>query len=306
MPVAALIPLLLLMVGCAGLLLYIGVRRPANAVSIEERLAQFAERPMSLEELELTLPFKERVLTPSLLRLARSMARLTPRSNMDKLRQKLMEAGSPSKLGVNEFLGLRVVFATMCGGFVFLLFAVTGSSLNQLMLFPVVVALIGYMIPGIWLDRKIKARRKEIQLALPDAIDLLTISVEAGLGFDPAMQRVVEKWNNALTREFARMLSEMRIGKSRREAMRELTQRCGVDDLNVFISSIVQADQLGVSITQVLRTQSKQMRIRRRQRAEEAAHKAPIKMIFPMVLLIFPAMYVMILGPAVPQIMSSL
>ena len=162
------------------------------------------------------------------------------------------------------------------------------------------------MIPGIWLDKKIKARRKEIQLSLADAIDLLTISVEAGLGFDPAMQRVVEKWDNALTREFSRMLSEMRIGKSRREAMRELATRCNVDDLNVFISSIMQADQLGVSITQVLRTQSKQMRIRRRQRAEEAAHKAPIKMIFPMVLLIFPAMYVVIIGPAIPQILDSL
>lgn len=306
MPVAAIVPLLLVLGGCAALLVYLGIRKPASAVSIEERLAQFAERPMTLEEIELSQPFKDRVLMPSLMRIARSMARFTPRSNIEKLRQKLVEAGSPSKLGVNEFLGLRMVFAGMCGGSVFLLFAITGSPLNQLLLFPLLVAVIGYMIPGIWLDRKIKARRKEIQLALPDAIDLLTISVEAGLGFDPAMQRVVEKWENALTREFARMLSEMRIGKSRREAMRELAARCNVDDLNVFISSIIQADQLGVSITQVLRTQSRQMRVRRRQRAEEAAHKAPIKMIFPMVLLIFPAMYVVILGPAVPQILKSL
>ena len=176
----------------------------------------------------------------------------------------------------------------------------------QLLLFPLLIAVMGYMIPGVWLSRKIKDRKKEVQLALPDAIDLLTISVEAGLGFDPALQRVAEKWENELTAEFRRLLSEIRMGKSRREALREMANRVNVDDLNVFIASIVQADQLGVSIAQVLRVQSKQMRMRRRQRAEEKAHKAPIKMLFPMILLIFPAMYVVILGPAIPQIMDSL
>ena len=299
------LPLLIALGGCAMFLMYFGMRRPSTAISIEERLAQFAERPLTLEELELTLPFRERVLIPMVLKLSRRLARFTPRSNLEKLRQGLLEAGSPSRLGVNEFLGLRIVLGAGCGGGVFLLFAITGGSLSTLLLFPLVVASLGYMIPGIWLNKKIKARRKEIQLALADVIDLLTISVEAGLGFDPAMQRVVEKWQNALTQEFARMLSEMRIGKSRREAMKEMSKRCNVDDLNVFISSIIQADQLGVSITQVLRIQSKQMRMRRRQRAEELAHKAPIKMLFPMVFLIFPSLYIVILGPAVPQIANS-
>jgi tight adherence protein C len=258
-----------------------------------------------LEELELTLPFRERVLIPMILKLSRRLARFTPRSNIEKLRQNLLEAGSPSRLGVNEFMGLRIVLGGGCGGGIFLLFALTGGSLKSLLLFPLAITGMGYMIPGLWLSKKIKARRKEIQLALADVIDLLTISVEAGLGFDPAMQRVVEKWQNALTSEFGRMLSEMRIGKSRREAMKEMSKRCNVDDLNVFISSIIQADQLGVSITQVLRIQSKQMRMRRRQRAEELAHKAPIKMLFPMVFLIFPALYIVILGPAVPQIANS-
>lgn len=303
---ALLIPLLLMLGGCSAMLVYMGIRRPSTTVSIDERLAHFAERPMTLEEIELSLPFKERVVTPAFLKLVRSFARLTPRSNMEKLRRNLIEAGSPSKLGVNEFMGLRAVFAAMCGGSVFLLSAVTGASLNRLLLFPLAVAAIGYMIPGVWLSRKIKERRKEIKLALPDAIDLLTISVEAGLGFDPALQRVVDKWDNALTREMARMLSEMRIGKSRREAMRELALRCNVDDLNIFVSSIIQADQLGVSITQVLRTQSQQMRVRRRQRAQESAQKAPIKMIFPMVLLIFPSLYVVIIGPAIPLVAKSL
>jgi tight adherence protein C len=206
---------------------------------------------------------------------------------------------------VSEFLGLRIVLAAGCGGLVFTLFAISGSSLMSLLLFPVVVGTIGFMIPGIWLSRKIKDRRKQIQLSLADAIDLLTISVESGLGFDPALQRVVEKWDNALTDEFRRMLHEIRIGKSRREAMREMAVRCNVDDLNVFVSSMVQADQLGVSITQVLRTQAKALRVRRRQRAEEAAHKAPIKMLFPMAFLIFPSLFAIILGPAVPQIMNA-
>jgi tight adherence protein C len=133
----------------------------------------------------------------------------------------------------------------------------------------------------------------------------LTISVEAGLGFDPALGRVVEKWDNALTRELGRMLSEMRMGSSRRDAMREVAMRVNVEDLNTFISAVVQADQLGVSISQVLRVQSKQMRQRRRQRAEEQAHKAPLKMLFPMIFLIFPSIYIVILGPAIPRIVSA-
>jgi tight adherence protein C len=289
----------------ACIVVYMGYRRSAAAVSIEDRLAQYSERQYSLEELELQLPFSQRVLTPFFLKLTRYLSRFTPNANIEKLRQNLQEAGSPSKLGVSEFLGLRIVLAAGCGGLVFLLFAVSGSSLMSLLLFPVVVGVIGFMIPGIWLSRKIKDRRKQIQLSLADAIDLLTISVESGLGFDPALQRVVEKWDNALTDEFRRMLHEIRIGKSRREAMREMAARCNVDDLNVFVSSMVQADQLGVSITQVLRTQAKALRVRRRQRAEEAAHKAPIKMLFPMAFLIFPSLFAIILGPAVPQIMNA-
>lgn len=305
MSMMVLMPLLLLVVCAAALLVYIGMRAQSQTISIEERLATFAETPASLEEIEMSLPFRERVLAPLVLRLARSASRFTPRSNVQKVRQKLIEAGGPSKLGVNEFLGIRLLLMGALGGLFFFLLAVSGAQLLYLVLFPVVVGMLGYMIPGIWLDRKIKERKRGIQKALPDAIDLLTISVEAGLGFDPALTRVAEKWDNVLTLEFRRLLSEMRIGKSRREAMREMVVRTNVDDLNVFIASIIQADQLGVSISQVLRVQSRQMRIRRRQRAEEQAHKAPIKMLFPMVFLIFPAMYVVILGPAIPQIANS-
>jgi tight adherence protein C len=305
MDATMMLPLALALAGVAALLVYYGTRQSHAAVSIEDRLAQFAERQYTLEEIELAQPFFQRIVAPSLMRFARFFSRFSPQSNTERVRQQLIEAGSPPRLGVTEFLGLRVGLAAVCGGLIFVMFAIGGQSLRNLLMFPVAVAGIAYVIPGIWLGRKIKERKKTIQLALPDAIDLLTISVEAGLGFDPALQRVTEKWDNELTYEFSRMLQEMRIGKSRREAMRELAARCNVDDLNVFVSSIIQADQLGVSVTQVLRTQSKQIRMRRRQRAEEAAHKAPIKMLFPMALLIFPALYAVVLGPAIPRIMEA-
>src|SRR4051794_37745437 len=311
-----LVPLLILLVtGGALLLIVVGVRMPAKEVSIEERLTAFAERPIPLEQLELQRSFSDRVLRPLMLTWTRRIARFTPKQNAERLRIALMEAGSPRGLGVVEFMGLRGVMALLLGGTALLLTIFTGSTFRPIsviglhipgiLLFPAPLAAIGYIIPGIWLSQRISKRKKEIQKSLPDAIDLLTISVEAGLGFDPALQRVAEKWDNELCQEFRHLLQDMRIGKQRREALREVSIRCGVDDLRVFISSIIQADQLGVSITQVLRVQSQQMRIKRRQRAEELAQKAPIKMLFPMVFLIFPAMYVIILGPAVPTIFAS-
>jgi len=305
MDVILIVPILLVAVASCAALLYIGIRSTSNVISIEDRLAAFAEQPMTLEEIEMSLPFKDRVLAPFSLRVARSVSRFTPRSNVESLRRKLREAGSPTNIGVSEFIGLRFVLMGIMAGSFFLIFAITGASLVQLLLFPLVLGVVGYMIPGIWLDRKIKSRKKEIQSALPDAIDLLTISVEAGLGFDPALVRVAQKWDNQLTLEFRKLLHEMRVGASRRQAFRDMAERANVDELNIFIASIVQADQLGVSISKVLRVQSRQMRISRRQRAEAQAQKAPIKMLFPMVFLIFPAMYVVILGPAIPQIINS-
>lgn len=308
--------LILLIVGAALLLIVVGMRMPAKDVSIEERLAVFAERPVPLEQLELQRSFSERVVRPLILQWSRRIARFTPKQNAERLRIALLEAGSPRGLGIVEFMGLRGVMMLLLGGSALAIvifsgttfrpISVLGFGIPGILLFPAPLAALGYTMPGIWLNQRIRKRKKEIQKALPDAIDLLTISVEAGLGFDPAIQRVAEKWDNELTREFRRLLQDMRIGKQRREALREVSIRCGVDDLRVFISSIIQADQLGVSITQVLRIQSQQMRIKRRQRAEELAHKAPIKMLFPMVFLIFPAMYVIILGPAVPTVVGTL
>ncbi|HVB63560.1 MAG TPA: type II secretion system F family protein [Nitrolancea sp.] len=283
----------------------VGVRRPQKAIVIEERLAQFGNRVPSLEEVELQQPFQDRVLMPLLRSTSLRMARFTPGQNVNRIRQQLLEAGAPKGLGPTEFIGLRFVIGGGLGGLLLFMMLISQPSLLMLVGVPSAIGVLGYMMPGIWLSRRVKTRKTEVTRALPDVIDLLTISVEAGLGFDPALGRVVDKWDNALTRELGRMLSEMRMGSSRRDAMREVAIRVNVEDLNTFISAVVQADQLGVSISQVLRVQSKQMRQRRRQRAEEQAHKAPLKMLFPMIFLIFPSIYIVILGPAVPRIISA-
>ena len=286
--------------------LLVGMSRRRPVVNIDDRLAHFADRPFSVRDDELDASFSERIVKPAFRRIIHRLGSMTPSRNVEKTRAKLAEAGNPSGLGVAELTGLRLFLALTLAGGSFVLFAVTGGSGTPLRVIPLALAVFGYLLPGIWIDRKAKQRKKAIIRSLPDAIDLLTISVESGLGFDPALMRVAEKWDNPLTREFARVLSEMRIGKSKREALREMADRVNTDDVRTFVSAIIQADQLGVPMTQVLRIQSDAMRVRRRQRAEELAHKAPIKMLFPMAFLIFPALYVIILGPAVPIIAENL
>jgi tight adherence protein C len=292
----------------SSLLIYFGMKKGKSANSnIEDRLSSFgAQNVQTLAEREQAEGFTSRVFRPMIKKWSSSLGSKSPASALDKTREKLAQAGNPSGMGPVEFLGLRYLTALGLGGSILLLLIISGIEMGQSLLIGGICGVLGFMMPNIWLDRKRKARRKEIMLSLPDAIDLLTISVESGLGFDPALQRVAEKWDNALTREFARVLSEMRIGKTKREALREMTLRCDEDGLSTFVGSVIQADSLGVPITQVLRIQSEAMRVRRRQRAEEMAQKAPLKMLFPMVFLIFPALYVIILGPAVPQLVRAL
>jgi len=166
-------------------------------------------------------------------------------------------------------------------------------------------AALGFFLPILWLRSKTRARQTEIIKSLPDALDLLTITVEAGMGFDGALQKVAEKWDNELAKGFSKVVQEMRLGIPRREALRNMDRTMGVPDVTTFVAAIIQAETLGVSIAKILRIQSEQMRVRRRQRAEEQANKAPIKMLFPMVFLIFPALFIILLGPAVLIIMET-
>jgi tight adherence protein C len=165
--------------------------------------------------------------------------------------------------------------------------------------------LLGFQIPKTCLSSRITRRQKEIRKAMPDALDLLTICVEAGLGFDAAMQKVFEKWDNELARAFGRVIREIQLGKLRREALRDMANRLGVEEMTSFVAAVIQSEQLGVSMAHVLRIQSDQMRVRRRQMAEEEAHKAPIKMLIPMALLIFPSICIVLMTPAVIRLLRS-
>lgn len=291
------------LLGIGGFFLFsMNRRRQSDAVS--NRLAQFTERSMSLEELELQLPFSQRVIAPIMNTMLTSMGRSAKGS--DKIRTNLMLAGSPGNLTPAMFRGWKLMMLIGLGGITALVLSIAKTEPMKIIQYAGAIGIIGYIVPGIWLDRQIKKRKKAILKALPDALDLLVISVTAGLGFDAALQRVAEKWENELCAEFRRALSDIRLGTQRHEAFRAMITRVGVDDLQTFVGAVIQADQLGVSMSKMLKIQSEQLRLRRRQRAEEEAQKAPIKMLFPLVFLIFPSMFVVLLGPAVPRIMNAL
>ncbi|MDX2076070.1 MAG: type II secretion system F family protein [bacterium] len=289
-----------------AIMVYIGLREDRNVDPLQERLAQYGERelPDSLEEVELSISFKERVLVPLMKGMARIVVKFTPQKQLEATRRKLEIAGSTTD--ASAFFLQRIVFTLLLGvgGAIFGLVIQKQPFLNA-MLYAVGGAALGYYLPMAQINSKIKKRQNEILKALPDALDLLVICVEAGLGFDMAMGKVYEKWDNQLSLAFGRVLREIQLGKLRREALRDMAARMDVPDVNSFTGAIIQADQLGVSMSTILRVQSEQMRVKRRQRAQEKAQQAPVKMMIPMVLLIFPSIWIVLLGPAVLQVMAS-
>lgn len=287
-------------VAVAILIVFVGLARSNNQPDpVEERLKLYGTRARSLEELELSQPFTERALVPLIRGLATVLSRSSPQKNVEQARHRLDLAGNPNNWTPSDFLGVRGL-AGIVGAAIGTLLALTlrMDPAIVLLLFGV-SGVIGFFAPVFWLGRKIKARQKAVLKQLPDAMDLLTISVESGLGFDAAMGKVAQKWDNELSRAFSRVLSEIRVGKLRREGLRDMAARIEVPDFTNFIAAIIQADQLGVSIAKVLRIQSEQMRIKRRQRAEEQANQAPIKMLIPLAFLVFPSIFIVLLGPTV-------
>jgi tight adherence protein C len=281
----------------AVMLIVAGIVSPRAADEVDARLMQYG-RPMTLEEIELSQPFGERIIVPMLDASARFVSRFTPQRTLENTRHNLDLAGNPNNWSATEFLGIRGLSGLLLGALALAVTMLADVGVGQQLLFTVGMGLLGFFLPVVWLGSRIRRRQDEIIKTLPDALDLLTISVEAGLPFDGAMQRVAEKWDNELSRAFQRMLTEMRVGKSRREALRDMADRMEVPDVTSFVAALIQADQLGISIAKVLRIQSEQMRIKRRQRAEEKAQQAPIKMLLPMTFLIFPTILIVILGPA--------
>jgi tight adherence protein C len=255
--------------------------------------------------------FVRRVLRPWAERLTDQSSALMKNVRLDEVRFRLLRAGFPYGLRAQDFVLVKWVGAAVCAPLFMcllpLLSLIFGFSANPLIAAWAVGtgALYGFKIPDIWLSMTIKRRQTQIQLFLPDMIDLITVSVEAGLGMDAAVQRVSSRFPNALSEEFQRAMQEVRIGRTRSEALRDMARRVDVPDLSSLVTALVQADLLGISIANVLRVQSERLREKRSQRAREQAQKAPIKMVFPLVLFIFPALFVIILGPALIIAMKS-
>ncbi len=281
---------------------------------VSRRLADLSSEGRTVEEIDLQQPFGERVLRPFIHWLAAAFGRLrrtrpqpsapTQEAGAEAIRFKLALAGNPYRWTPVDYMGIKVLAALSFGGVLFFLLTISRHA-GYAIPMAVVSAVLGWFGPDLLLRSKARARQKEIQRVLPDALDLLVISVEAGLGFDAAMHRLVAKRSDALAIEFARVLAEMRVGRSRRDALKDMVARTQVPDLSNFVGAILQAEQLGVSVTRVLSVQAEQMRVLRRQRAEEKAAQLQLKMIFPLAIFIFPALCVVIMGPIWPTMAAT-
>jgi tight adherence protein C len=293
--------LLAAVVGLGVLMIFIGLARTPSrntAEMVAQRLSVYGgQKPLTLEEVELERPFSERFLRPAIERLGSVLSRSTPQKARQNLMNRLDLAGRPGNLTPEDFAAVRIVAAVVMAAIGLLL----GLLLNNpiyLAVSLVVGAILGFYLPVLWLKQKVDARRSEIQKGLPDAMDLLVIAVDAGLGFDAALARVTDKYRNALSDEFAKVLREVSLGRPRLEAMDEMGRSSGVEDLHNFIQAIIQSEQFGTGIGKILRIQADEMRRKRRQRAQEKAAQATLKMMLPMVGCIFPTLWIVLLGPA--------
>jgi tight adherence protein C len=287
-------------VAFGGVLIFFqAVTARPRADLIAERLSQYRDHNLTLDEIELSLPFSERFIKPALERLGALLTSRMAKNRQVVMQNKLNLAGRPYGLSVNAFEVLKVIALLVFGTLGLWFTLVLGIKLPVQAALVVAAGALGRYMPDVWLNGKMKGRQKELRLALPNALDLLTISVEAGLGFDAAIGRLIEKFHNSLTDEFAQVLNEIRLGRPRLEALDDMGRRSGVEELHTFTQALIQSEQLGVGIAKVLRIQSEEMRRRRRQRAEEQAAQAPLKMLFPMIGCIFPTLFIVLMGPAV-------
>ncbi len=287
-----------------GLFLFINKLFSNQQETVEKRLIRYAGmgKKVSLYEAQMEESFIKRVVLPFFNSFTTKIVSLTPENWKNRMDDQLSKAGNPYGLTIDQFIVIQLLVVV---AFPFIILILTlGLGLEKAVLLALIASLIGMILPNYILQTKIRERTLKIQEGLPDLLDLLTVSVEAGLGFDASLSKVIEKSEGPLSFEFKLLLQEIRIGRPRLEAFRELSRRSNTPDLSTFCSAIIQADQLGVGIGKVLRIQSDQMRLKRRQRAEEAAMKAPIKMVFPLILLVFPALFLILLGPAMIRLIT--
>jgi tight adherence protein C len=320
----------------AGLvLLLVGVRLAASNEEARRLIRYVAETAevrapppdaLAFRRTELQGSFRQRLLLPWFNRLGSVLNRMTPARSLERLTRQLTVAGHPLGLGPREFYGLQLIFIVVGFWVAFsaarqglirqatptstgsALLAAQPSTLPQVDLARLALAVMGIYLgtqaPKVWLRGRMRARQKRLRRNLPDALDMLSVCAEAGLGFDQALQRVSESWKTPLAAEFGRVIREMGMGLSRAQAMRNMADRLDVAELSSFTAVIVQSDEMGMSITETLRSQAEQMRVERRHRAQEEARKAPLKMLFPMIFLILPALGAVVIGPTIPAFMQ--
>jgi tight adherence protein C len=294
--------LLAAVAGFGVLMFFLGLSRtPSSNTSqtVAQRLAVYGgEKPLTVEEMELQRPFSERVLRPAIERLGSLLSRSTPQKARQDLLNRLELAGRPGNLTPEDFAAVRLVAAAILAA-VGLLIGLLLANPVYLVISLVAGTILGYYLPVIWLKQKVDGRRTEVQKGLPDALDLLVICVDAGLGFDAALARVTDKYKNALSELLSKALREVSLGRPRLEALDEMGRSSGVEDLHNFIQAVIQSEQFGTGIGKILRIQADEMRRRRRQRAQEKGAQATLKMMLPMVGCIFPTLWIVLLGPAV-------
>lgn len=301
--------------GGAALLIVVGMRysrqyqQDGESDPVMARLAEATQRGenVSLEDIELQQPFMERVVIPVIRKIGDLSVRFTPQKLLEETTRKLELAGNPGNIDASTFLATRFIGAGLFGGLFLLVSSLPTVewSFGRVLLTIIIFATIGFFFPQLWLQSRINSRQHQVRKAMPDALDLLTICVEAGLGFDASMAKVSEKWENELSILFGRCIREVQLGKTQREALRDMADRIGLPELTSFVAAVIQSQMLGVSLAKVLRIQSDQMRMKRRQRTEKEAHKAPVKMIIPMALLTFPSIMIILMAPAAFQIAGA-
>ncbi len=295
----------------AVICLWFAVAPSLAEVATDSRLSGYLGGEGDLiEDLELQPSFLKRAALPFLRQLLRAAASLTPVRDVQRIQRQLLEAGNPGGLTVPDIMGLQILAVVLFAGGYLLIAQLLGllAQTPQVALLRngLLLAVLGFVTPRLWLRSKADARKQEIVRRFSDALDLLSVSVDAGLALDSAIIKVCERWNNALTEELNRVVLEIRVGTPRNVALQRMAERTGVQELRTFVGVLIQSSELGVSIAHTLHTQAAQVRLRRRQRAEELAREASVKMVFALVFLIFPALLVVLLGPGIPRLFEAL
>jgi tight adherence protein C len=269
------------------------------------RLDKISKEAQKGMDSELNQPIFVRVVQPVLSSLSKTVLKYTPKEIILNFERKVIVAGKPFNLSVNDWINIQLVIMAGLSVITAVIGYLKKFEIKTTVLLILIEIIMAILLPRLILNRKTMERQREIRNSMPDVLDLLTVSVEAGLGFDGALAKVIDKMPGALANEFENVLQEIKVGKQKKDALKDMAQRVNIADLTTFIGSIIQADQLGVSIGNVLRIQSEQMRQKRRQRAQEKAMKAPVKMLIPMVLFIFPTLFSVLIGPVLIKVIDE-